>query len=325
MNAPQWTPEIIVDAERARAMIAARFPELRAERLERLGHGWDNAAYLVDGAAVFRFPQRSVAAPLVATEIAVLPAIASKLPLAIPVPCWVGEPDEAYPWRFAGYPMLAGTPLDVARPGDVARAELARPFGAFLRALHAVDSAPLVAIGLGPDAIGRMDPVKRLPQVRSRLENVVSAGAVDASDAAALLAMFERDARAEPPARLALVHGDLYARHLLIDDRGALAAIIDWGDVHLGDPAVDLSAAHEIFSSSEHAAFLAAYGPVDAATWRRARWRAIHHAALVADYGMATGDDALARGGLDALARILNNEVRMGRRRSTTRRSHRRG
>lgn len=64
-----WTPEIVVDAERARAMIAARFPELRAERIERLGQGWDNAAYLVDGEAVFRFPQRGVAAPLIATEI----------------------------------------------------------------------------------------------------------------------------------------------------------------------------------------------------------------------------------------------------------------
>ena len=76
MTRPLWTPEIVVDAERARALIAARFPGLRADRFEPLGQGWDNAAYLVDGATVFRFPQRAVAAPLIATEIAVRPLAA---------------------------------------------------------------------------------------------------------------------------------------------------------------------------------------------------------------------------------------------------------
>ena len=97
-------------------MIASRFADVRADRLERLGQGWDNAAYLVDGRAVFRFPQPAVAAPLVATEIAVLPLLAPRLPLAIPVPRWIGRPDESYPWQFAGYAtagaVLAGLALD---------------------------------------------------------------------------------------------------------------------------------------------------------------------------------------------------------------------
>jgi aminoglycoside phosphotransferase (APT) family kinase protein len=305
VSAPQWTPEITVDAARAHALIAARFPDVRAERLERLGQGWDNAAYLVDDTAVFRFPQRAVAAPLIETEIAVLPAIAQAVPVPVPVPRWIGEPDATYPWHFAGYPLLAGTPLDTANPGDAARDALAQPLAAFLRALHALDSEPLVAAGLPRDTIGRMDPGKRIPQVHARVGAVVRAGALHARDAAAVVNIFVDDAPSGEPERLAVVHGDLYARHLLLDEDRALAGVIDWGDVHLGDPAVDLSVAHEVLPASAHAAFLAAYGEVSEMTWRRARWRAIHHAVLVADYGIAIGDAALARGALDALARIL--------------------
>ena len=324
MSDPVWTPEIIVDAERARALIASRFADVRADRLERLGQGWDNAAYLVDGTAVFRFPQRAVAAPLVATEIAVLPLLAPRLPLAIPVPRWIGRPDESYPWQFAGYALLDGTPLDIALPAanDAVRAALARPLARFLRALHSIDPAPVVAAGLGPDTIGRMDPVKRIPQARKRLAALVDNATIAAAHADAIVEQFMADAAdgtvpgkdadhrddAAPreAMRLVIVHGDLYARHLLVDGSGTLAAVIDWGDVHAGDRAVDLSVAHEILPRSAHAEFLAEYGDVDARTWRRARWRAIHHAILVADYGTAIGDTPLADGGLTALARITD-------------------
>ncbi|RDV36731.1 GTPase HflX [Bradymonadaceae bacterium TMQ3] len=38
-----------------------------------------------------------------------------------------------------------------------------------------------------------------------------------------------------------LVHGDLHPGHLLLDERGQVIGIIDWSEVHRGDPAIDLS------------------------------------------------------------------------------------
>lgn len=35
------------------------------------------------------------------------------------------------------------------------------------------------------------------------------------------------------------------------------------------------------------------YGTVDAATWDRARFRAIYYSALLADYGVDSGDQAI--------------------------------
>ncbi len=69
---PQWTRDIAIDASLAAAVIGAQFPALRRATVEPFGSGWDNAAFLVDGRFVFRFPVRRIAAPLIEREIAVL-------------------------------------------------------------------------------------------------------------------------------------------------------------------------------------------------------------------------------------------------------------
>ena len=44
--------------------------------------------------------------------------------------------------------------------------------------------------------------------------------------------------------------GDLYVRHLLLNELCELTGVIDWGDVHLGDPAVDLMIAYSFLPLS---------------------------------------------------------------------------
>ena len=83
-----WEAERIVSPELAMALVREQFPELAPRRIEPFGSGWDNTAYLIDGALVFRFPRREVAVELLETEARVLPGIAPHLPLAIPVPEW---------------------------------------------------------------------------------------------------------------------------------------------------------------------------------------------------------------------------------------------
>jgi aminoglycoside phosphotransferase (APT) family kinase protein len=104
--------------------------------------------------------------------------------------------------------------------------------------------------------------------------------------------------RGAPPAAPVppvLVQGDLYARHLLVDDGARLAGVIDWGDVHIGERAVDLSVAHGFLPPRARAAFRQAYGPIDAPTWARAAARAVQHAALLACFALHVGDADLRR------------------------------
>ena len=79
-----------------------------------------------------------------------------------------------------------------------------------------------------------------------------------------------------------LVHGDLHVRHVLVDARGALSGVIDWGDLCRGDPAIDLSLYWSLFSPPARTALLDACGPVDRDGLLRARVLALLHCATYA-------------------------------------------
>ncbi len=299
MARPIWTADIAIDAALALRLVADAFPQLNATRIEPFGSGWDNAAFLVDETLVFRFPRRRVAAALIAREAAILPLIAPHLPLAVPVPTFVATGGVGYPGVFAGYRRLDGVTACAASLSDDERAAAAPLLGRFLRALHAIDVAPLRARGLEPDEIGRLDHPKRLALSRERVATLVAAGLGELASRVAWLAA--HPAVPVPPDGRRLVHGDLYARHVLIGDQRLPTGVIDWGDVHYGDPAIDLAIAHLMLPARAHARFREAYGPIDERTWTVARYRAVYHALVEVEYGIRAADSGMREIGLAAL------------------------
>ena len=302
MTTPEWIPDIAIDTALAARLIAEQFPALPLDRIETLGNGWDNAAFLVDGRISFRFPRRRVAGNLIKREIALLPMIAAHLPLAIPAPQYVGAPTHAYPWYFAGYDLIAGDTACKRVLTDAQRAACAEPLGAFLRALHAIDVRPLVARGLPPDEIGRLDPVKRLRLATERVNALRAQNIASRADLDRTIAWLA----AHPPQpcpddERRVVHGDLYARHVVLDDAPRPVGVIDWGDIHLGDPGLDLMIAHLLLPATAHAAFRTAYGPIGERAWHAGRYRAAYHAILEIDYGMRVNDAAMRDSGLAGL------------------------
>ncbi len=267
---PAWTPELSVDETLARRLIAAQFPQLAGASIRRAGAGWDNAAYLVDERYIFRFPQRAVAATLMERELTFMPEIAAALPLPVPKPQFAGSPQFEYPWKFIGYERVAGETACSRLLSYADRKQLAVDLGEFLRTLHAIDASTFDA-ELPPDTIGKLD--------RERLK-------VDEDP---------------PKAPLTLVHGDLYARHLLLDESNRLSGVIDWGDLHRGHPAVDLSVVHMMIPARVHGDFLDVYGDVDDRAWRFARYRARHHAGMTLEFSVAVGDEDLERASRQAL------------------------
>ena len=247
MKPPLDTP---VDEQLAQRLIAARFPALRDASLRHIGEGWDNAAYLVAERLVFRFPQRAICAPLMRKEITILPMLAPLLPYEIPLPTHIGEPSDDYPYPFAGYEIVYGAPADTRSLSEAEHRALARDLGRFVRALHNLDPQPFRDAGLPIDEVGKLDP-KRLGVDEAPLEG-------------------------EPR----LVHGDLYEKHLLLDHRNRLCGVIDWGDLHYGLPAVDLSAVHMVLPAHVHHDFFETYGAVDERSWRFAAHRARYHQAM---------------------------------------------
>jgi aminoglycoside phosphotransferase (APT) family kinase protein len=141
-----------------------------------------------------------------------------------------------------------------------------------------------------------------VPRVRERLDEVERLGAWKAG--CGVDELLETALALEPSATVALVHGDLHVRHLLVGDTGA-AGVIDWGDMCLADPSVDLQIGWSAFSGSARSAFLDAYGPVPDGRAVRAQVLALHLSALLVIYAQHEGLAAVEREALGGLTRAV--------------------
>lgn len=286
----EWDADIEVDADRARRLIEAQVVELRGARIRPLATGWDNAVFAVDDRWAFRFPRRVIAMPGVEREIETLPRLAGHLPLPIPEPALVGSANDDYPWPWFGAPLLPGIELADAGLADHDRVDLARDLGAFLRALHDPSLARLVGTSLPVDPNRRADMRLRVPLTRRRIAELETSETWTPTPA--VLALLDDAAGLPVPPRTAVLHGDLHARHVLVED-GRASGIIDWGDVCVGDPSVDLSIAYAAFGPASRPAFFDAYGPIDGLTDLRARVIATFLSAALLVYAIDVGLDAL--------------------------------
>lgn len=274
-----WQAEREWSCDEVGAVVRAQCPALPCRIVEPFGCGWDNTAFLIDREWVFRFVRRKFAVPLLEREISVLPSLSVSLPIPIPDPQWFGRVDD---WPFAGYRRLIGHCASDLFLDKATRHTLAGPLGEFLRTLHAHSTNEL---RVEPDALGRLDLAKWRPRAIQMLD--VCDPDIDVAGLRSVL-----DAVDATTARAVLSHGDLYARHVLLND-GQLSGIIDWGDVCLAEPAVDLAIAFTFLPASARNDFFAAYGDIDAATASRARFRAIAHTLNVRRYAKSIRDEAL--------------------------------
>lgn len=292
--ADPWRAEQVVDQDLARRLIAGQFPELQLREVEFFGEGWDNTAFLVDREWVFRFPRRQIGLECFREELKALPQLCGKLSLPIPELRWLGRPGDGYPWPFAGYRLLSGVTSDRFRLSSSQRTELAAPLGLFLGRLHGLEVK-----GLAPDTMRRFDFEHRIREGRERLARL-------APPQQRRLELRLESWAGPPSAGLPMValHGDMYSRHLLVDDQGGLSGVIDWGDTHRGLAATDLAVAYTLLPPGSLELFLESYGEVDASTLRLARFRALTHGLGVALYARDIGDEALSHESLTALAHL---------------------
>lgn len=297
---PPWTPDVELSQAGAAQLISSQFPSLSSLPLEKIGSGWDNDAYRVGATWLFRFPRRRLGVTCIENESRWLPRLAQVLPLPVPEPRWFGQPSSSYPFPFLGSRWVEGETacsVDLS-PADLR--EIALPLARFLSTLHAQPLPP----DAPRDPAGWKDVPTLIERIGRALERVEDPEAEAAREAAAKLA----GASAWSGER-AWVHGDLYARHLLVDrrERGRrsgrrrLAGVIDWGDVHAGEIADDLSIAWSFLDGEAREAFFGEYGEVERGVRERARLYALHIGAVIAGYGREVGDGALREAGRRAL------------------------
>lgn len=310
--AAPWMPEVEVTSELAASLIREQFPDLGAAPLAQLATGWDNTAFLISDRWLFRFPRREIAVPGVRREIAVLPRLAPLLPLPIPNPTFIGQPSARYLWPFFGASVLPGRELADSELTESRRVNAAKSVGEFLRVLHdpGLTALPECA-GLPVDPMRRGSAKARAGRAHEVLGRLAHADVWRPDDdVGRLLDKADSDgesAEAGHPADLVVCHGDLHVRHLLVDEAGAATGVIDWGDLCLGDPAVDLGIAFMGFAGRARAALLAAYGrTVSARQELAARTLAVSLAAHLAEYAANDGRPVLLGEALASIRRAIS-------------------
>jgi aminoglycoside phosphotransferase (APT) family kinase protein len=297
--AHQWEAEQIIEPPMALHLIKEQFPELSAEHIRLLGAGWDNTAFIVNDALIFRFPRRKIALPLLEAEWCALPKLAPRLPLPIPIPQWKGVPSSSFPWPFIGYRMLPGFTACHANLLEEERAAFAEPLARFLSIMHATPKSLISACHFPYDNESRIEGGLLTSKIHENFKEMSALGILESKKH--LETAVENLQHFRAPLRSSVVHGDFYIRHLLVDPKHHLVGVIDWGDIHIGDPAIDLAIAHSVLPVDAHDRFIKIYGEISEATWALAKLRAIYSSTMIVLFGYHSGDPHLLREGLRSL------------------------
>ena len=292
--------------QRARSEIQQAFPELGARAVTFLGAGVDSEAYLVDGSWVFRFPKREAVARALRREVALLPKLAGRLPVATPQFAYLGH-QTTNGLLFAGYRLIPGEPLTpdlfAALPVHHQDGVLAT-LAAFLDGVHTFPVAEAAACG-----------VETL-SVRAWVEAAWSVGRtavlplLDADDRLALAASIERFLEDEQNVATmpCLLYADFAPEHILYDAAAnAITGIIDWGDLSIGDPDFDLLYLYQDYGPNLVRRLLAYLPhPEPARLMNKLRvFNACDHLNTIADPARHQAEDADVHESVAALREIL--------------------
>jgi aminoglycoside phosphotransferase (APT) family kinase protein len=279
---PLHDDEVPVTVDDVRRLVAAQLPRWKDLPITPVAEsGTDHRLFRLGDALVARMPKIGWAARHAASDARWLPRLAPHLPLTVPAPLALGEPDDAYPFAWSVAPWLPGQavadPLDPTADGNLDRDTAAEQLGAFVAALRRIDAAgaPVKA------GTARGVPLARLDD--SVREAIAASGS--RIDGRAATRAWERALAADPHAGPGTwIHGDLMPGNLLVE-HGRLTAVIDWGALGVGDPAADLVPAWQLFDGRSRAAFREAAGVArDDAAWERGRGWVLVQAVVALPY-----------------------------------------
>jgi aminoglycoside phosphotransferase (APT) family kinase protein len=264
-----------IDTALAAQLVAAQFPEWAGLPVVPVDQpGWDNRTFRLGDAMSVRLPSAAAYVPSVEKEHTWLPRLAPQLPLPIPVPLALGAPEGGYPWPWSVPRWIDGRPSSRDRIRDLVA--FARDLAAFLVALQSADPSGGPAAGAhcfhrgGSLRVYDAETYEAIAALGSRIDGAAATDLWRAALAATWTG---------PPVWF---HGDIASGNLLVDDRGELGAVIDFGTCGVGDPACDLVIAWTLFEGESRAEFRRLM-PADDVMWARARGWALWKALITID------------------------------------------
>lgn len=247
------------------ALVAEQFPEWVGLPVRRvISHGTVNALFRLGDEYLLRFPLRPgpQRRDELLAEQGLARRLAGKVPVQVPEPVALGEPGPGYAGAWAAYRWIPG---EIASDRTIGDADaFAAALAGFVRAVHRLDTE-----GRSWDGRSRGGPLRSQDDwVRHSL-----AQSKDLTDTDGIAAIWDRCLEVPPAEVDVWIHADLMPGNLLLRE-GRLVAVIDVETMCVGDPAVDLMPAWNLFAARPRSSYRRALA-VDDATWERGRGWAI--------------------------------------------------
>ncbi|MDF1757754.1 MAG: GNAT family N-acetyltransferase [Legionellaceae bacterium] len=286
-----WLPDFEIKPEELKIFLLENCSVFKSINVPKLiDHGWDNDVYMLEEHnIIFRCPRRKVAATLIQRENTALDFLKNKLNLKIPDPTYkfIGPPN--YPYPFHGYNFLDGEAVHKANLSDNNRSQNIYDFAKFLKTLHGIPLTEALDAGISPQVFDRTNANKISDQIMQRTNQTwfKKYNSLDVNKVSELSE--EAKNITLDKSNLVIVHGDLYCKHLLFKEK-KLTSIIDWGDVGLNHPVVDLASLYSIFPKFCHNEFYAIYGEIDEDIKKYAKFLALHSALACLDFALNHND-----------------------------------
>ena len=151
---PMHADEIEIPESLVRSLVDRQFPEWAALPLRPVtAFGTDHRLFRLGEELLVRMPVYAGSADQAISDATWLPRLAPHLPVAVPVPVAVGEPDASYPFAWSVVPWLPGEPLEDVRADNP---RLATDLAEFVLALRSVRHVRRAADPVAPpgDAAG---------------------------------------------------------------------------------------------------------------------------------------------------------------------------
>ncbi|UJR78408.1 GTPase HflX [Sandaracinus amylolyticus] len=241
---------------------------------------------------IVRTPRRADVIASAQREARVLRLVAPSL--AVAVPDW-----RVHARDVIAYPRLEGTPgwrfddtgalrwaFDPSAPPDA----FLDTYAHLLASLQAIPLDRLHDAGVRVESVGdaRTELARAMRDTRDALAP---------SDAVWVRWQRWIDDDASWPTHVALAHADLHPGHLLLDGQARITGVLDWTEARATDPSIDLAMLFGCYGRSALESVVDRFARAGGVTWPAIvshtieRWAA--NAALIAEWALRTGDDAV--------------------------------
>lgn len=266
--------KLIIDKKLVRSLVDNQFPQWKNLSIRPVSQsGWDNRTFHLGENMLVRMPSDTHYALQVTKEQHWLPILAPLLPLSIPSPIAMGIPQDEYPWHWSVYRYLLGESASTAHITDLN--QFAKTLATFLNVFQKINTTNGPVAGLhsfyrgGLLSIYDAETRQAIGTLKDKIDQDIATE------------IWEEALKTTWQDLPVWVHGDLSSGNLLVQD-GQLSAVIDFGQLAIGDPACDLAITWTFFKDKSREIFRKSL-QLDSNTWARGRawtlWKALITAA----------------------------------------------